>query len=78
MNEHDELLVIFMEECAEAAQQASKQIRFGSSNLSKELGDLLCMVDLMDKYGLLDQDEVMDQIEAKRKKLKNWSNLKIR
>jgi NTP pyrophosphatase (non-canonical NTP hydrolase) len=77
MTHEEELLVILMEECAEVAQEASKQIRFGQSNLNKELGDLLCMVDLLDKYEMLDEDVVMNQINAKREKLKIWSNLKV-
>ena len=81
MNKQEELLVILMEECAEVQQEASKLIRFGSEtwadvlNFEKEIGDLLCMIALAQEAGLLDEDAVMQAAEAKREKLKKWSNL---
>ena len=57
----DELLVILQEECAEVTQVISKIHRFGLYNfnpiteehnnnlLHKEVGDLLCMIELMKK-----------------------------
>ena len=79
--EKDELLTIFMEECAEATVEASKLIRFGSETLFNahkmevEVGDLLCMIDLLDEYGVIDLDEVNKHKNAKREKLKTWSEL---
>ena len=81
--EKDELLTIFMEECAEATVEASKLIRFGSETLADvhkmevEVGDLLCMIDLLDEYGVIDLREVASHREAKREKLKTWSSLKV-
>lgn len=81
MNQTEELLVILMEECAEVQQEASKLIRFGSEtwadvlNFEKEIGDLMCMVALCQKAGLIDEDAVMQAADAKREKLKKWSNL---
>ena len=81
MNKQEELLVILMEECAEVQQEASKLIRFGSDtwadvlNFEKEIGDLLCMIDLCHKQGLISEDSIIQAAEAKREKLKRWSNL---
>ena len=81
MNKQEELLVILMEECAEVQQEASKLIRFGSEtwadvlNFEKEIGDLMCVVALCQEAGLLDEDAVLQAAEAKRLKLKRWSNL---
>lgn len=78
IDEKEELLVIFMEECAEAQVEASKIIRFGSSNaINNEVGDLLCMVELLKEYGLIDMGMVNKATKAKREKLKKWSNLKL-
>ena len=81
MNQTEELLVILMEECAEVQQEASKLIRFGSEtwadvlNFEKEIGDLMCMVALAQEAGLIDEESVLQAAEAKREKLKKWSNL---
>lgn len=81
MNQQEELLVILMEECAEVQQEASKLIRFGSEtwadvlNFEKEVGDLLCMVQLCYEYNLISEDAIIQAAEAKREKLKRWSNL---
>lgn len=81
--EKDELLTVFMEECAEAIVEASKLIRFGSQTLTEvhkmevEVGDVLCMVDLLEQYGIIDLEQVITHVEAKREKLKTWSNLRV-
>jgi len=78
-----EALTIFMEECAEATVEASKLIRFGSETMADvhrmevEVGDLLCMIDMLDECGIIDLKEVASHREAKREKLKHWSNLKV-
>lgn len=80
--QRDEVLTIFMEECAEATVEASKLIRFGSETYFKsfkmesEIGDLLCMIDLLEEYGIIDLEEVEKHKNAKREKLKIWSNLR--
>ena len=73
----NELLTIIMEECAEIQVECSKMMRFDndSVNLEKELGDLICMLDIADDFEMLDWDEIEKQIPRKRKKLETWSNL---
>lgn len=82
IDEREELLVIFMEECAEASVEASKIIRFGQNDdeigsLSREIGDLLCMIDLLEEYGLINRTNLIQYSKAKREKLKKWSNLNL-
>jgi len=78
-----ELLVIFMEECAEASVEASKVIRFASDTstsiapLEREVGDLMCMVELLKEYNLINSEAVEQAKAAKREKLKKWSNLNV-
>lgn len=75
-----ELLVIAMEECNEVAIECSKILRFGFSkekekNLNGEVGDLMCMLQLMQEQGFLDVDKVDVAAEDKRKRLRKWSSL---
>jgi len=77
-----ETLVIAQEECAEVIQVISKIQRFGIDDanrqkLTAEVGDLLCMVDLMIEQNLIDAD-LTPAIEAKRTKLKKWSSIYAR
>ncbi len=74
-----------MEECAEVTQQASKILRFGKAPptqsekaLAKELGDLFCMIELLEEYGTVSRVAVDKNAEAKREKLKKWSNLPLK
>lgn len=74
-----ETLIIAQEECAEVIQVISKIQRFGISDdnrerLTAEVGDLLCMVDLLIEQNLIDAD-LTPAIENKRNKLKMWSKL---
>lgn len=76
----DELMVVLMEECGEVTQAASKCYRFGfdmynQSRLEKEIGDLLCMVDLLKEQNLISQVSLDHQIEYKRRKLTKYSTL---
>ena len=82
IDEKEELLVIFMEECAEASVEASKIIRFGQNDeevgsLVKEVGDLVCMINLLEEYGLINRNEINKYSLAKKEKLKKWSNLNV-
>ena len=82
IDEKEELLVIFMEECAEASVEASKVIRFGRNDeevgsLSREIGDLMCMINLLEEYGLINRNQINQYALAKKEKLKKWSNLNI-
>jgi NTP pyrophosphatase (non-canonical NTP hydrolase) len=79
----EELLIILMEECAEVTQKASKILRFGTTGgggreaLAKEIGDLVCMIELLEVYGVVSKIELNENTEAKREKLKEWSNLPL-
>ena len=80
--EHNtELLIILMEECAEVQQACSKILRYGDSissinSLTKELGDLQCMINLTQEY-LVNPTKVHESVYEKRRKLKKWSNIKL-
>jgi NTP pyrophosphatase (non-canonical NTP hydrolase) len=83
----NEALVILQEECAEVSQIISKIHRFGPDSkppisnetnltlLHKELGDLLCMINICLEKKLLDVELLERYAEEKREKLKLWSNL---
>ena len=87
MTKLEELLVILQEECAEVIQSASKCRRFGidnmytkgsgtqRENLTKEIGDLQCMIDLCIDYGVVEKADVDLAVLNKQEKLKEFSNL---
>ena len=71
-----ELLVITMEECSELIQECSKQIRFNSddlTNLQNEIGDVVCMIELLQNFGIVDNNKILTRVGAKKNKLKKWS-----
>ena len=81
-----EILVITQEECAEVIQEISKIFRFGideahkegmlhQEKLETEVGDLLCMINLMTQHGLIRSDQVTTAVENKQTKLKQWSKI---
>lgn len=82
-----EALDILQEECAEVIVAVSKISRFGLDNykpnkpltnrqhLAEELGDLICMIELMYELDIVDPTKVTEYSEAKREKLKKWSNI---
>ena len=76
-----ELLTITMEECAEVQQECSKMMRFGTMtnkyHLSKEIADLLAMIDLLQAYQVIDLGNVEDHKRMKWDKLKIYSNLNV-
>ena len=87
MNESQkEIFSIAQEECAEVIQAISKIQRFGiesehngvtnRAHLEEEVGDLLCMIHLMQSYGLVDWANVEKARTKKLDKLKQWSNIK--
>jgi NTP pyrophosphatase (non-canonical NTP hydrolase) len=79
MNKREELLVITMEECAEVSQACSKMLRFNEQvdyeNLQDEIGDLMCMVELLKEQGIVTNTQIAKRMEVKREKLKKWSSL---
>ena len=81
-----ELLVIAQEEAAEVIQEISKIFRFGIDashrdgiphrrKLEEEVGDLMCMIDLMIVHGLADPAEIDIARQAKISKLKQYSGI---
>ena len=73
-----ELMVITMEECGELIQACSKAIRcndYHNDTLKEEIGDVMCMIELIKSNGLITQREIDNQIQTKRMKLMKWSKL---
>lgn len=80
-----QILLICQEECAEVTQAISKVFRFGMDGehdgrtnrqrLIEEIGDLLCMIDLMTERNILDDDAVHRAVIQKRNKLMTWSDI---
>ena len=84
MNKLEEILTILSEECGEVVVEVSKHKRFGDSTykgktaldrLQLELGDVLCMIDLLYQEGYLDPDIMIEQAKTKKKKLEKWSTI---
>lgn len=83
-----EILLITQEECAEVTQAISKVFRFGfagkhngksnKERLEEELGDLLCMVDLIMTSYMADEAEVLKAKAKKAEKLNTWSSIKTK
>jgi NTP pyrophosphatase (non-canonical NTP hydrolase) len=88
-NETKEILCITQEECAEVSQAISKIFRFGPDqvkfdldktnreHLEEEIGDLLCMIDILIQKTILSDWNINEARINKLEKLKQWSNIKI-
>jgi NTP pyrophosphatase (non-canonical NTP hydrolase) len=86
-SKENEILNILQEECAEVIQMVSKCRRFGMDGthlkdggtnrerLTEEIGDVLCMLQLAQDFGIIDVTEVNDAAFCKLEKLKIWSNI---
>ena len=80
-----EILLIAQEECAEVVQAISKVFRFGMDDefkgitnrehLEEELGDLMCMIDLIIDSGMVSESAVMTARNEKMNKLKTWTSI---
>jgi NTP pyrophosphatase (non-canonical NTP hydrolase) len=80
-----EILLITQEECAEVTQAISKMFRFGADEFFKgmsnrqhfeeELGDLMCMIDLLIENGIVSEAAVMTAKNEKLNKLMQWSTI---
>ena len=79
-----EILIITAEECGEVVQAVSKLLRFGKENvaaysnvdrLNQEVGDLLCMVDLLIEFGIINQEAAWKSAKDKRLRLENYSSI---
>ena len=80
MDKQTEALIITMEECGELTQACSKVIRTNQKEeymreLTKEVGDVMCMIDLLVQNNLVDENDIKLCAKKKREKLKKWSNL---
>ena len=79
MDKLQELLTITMEECGELIQECSKAIRcnkyYNNDKLKEEIGDVQCMLDLLDEYDLVSHTEICGRIVSKENRLKKWSSL---
>ena len=85
-DQQKEVLVITQEEAAEVIQEISKVFRFGIDDrhrdgmthrerLQTEIGDLLCMIDLMIDHRLVDPTQIEIARQNKIQKLKRYSNI---
>jgi NTP pyrophosphatase (non-canonical NTP hydrolase) len=86
-NQVKEVFCIAQEECAEVTQAISKVFRFGMDaehpvtkkrnlqSLEEEVGDLLCMIDIMIEKCIISDSNVNAARKAKREKLKTWSGI---
>tara|TARA_B100000424_G_C22940820_1_gene500639 strand:- start:2280 stop:2552 length:273 start_codon:yes stop_codon:yes gene_type:complete len=85
INELQQLMIITAEECGELTQRCSKIIRKYSSKkeieeeqrvkLIEEVGDVLCMINLMVEHNITNWKELEDRVNVKKNKLKVWSSL---
>lgn len=82
MNKNEELLVITMEECGELIQACSKMLRGGEewkeenlASLQDEVGDVLCMIDLLIKSEVISEKKLSKRKLVKLQKLKQYSKL---
>jgi len=77
-----ELLTILQEECAEVIVEVSKIKRFGQDQqnidrLAKEVGDLVCMIELLQEWEVVSYSAVEDARQEKLLKLAKWSDLPL-
>ena len=74
-----QLLVLTMEECGELIQACSKALRkqelFEYQNLKDEIGDVMCMLELMQDWDVVSYAEIEERVSTKRAKLAKWSEL---
>jgi NTP pyrophosphatase (non-canonical NTP hydrolase) len=84
-NSEKQILLIAQEECAEVVQAISKVFRFGIDaeyngrtnyqRLTEEIGDLICMIELMVDKKIIDEFAIQKAAVLKRNKLEKWSNV---
>jgi NTP pyrophosphatase (non-canonical NTP hydrolase) len=80
MKKREELLIITAEECGELIQACSKVIRSNGKtkylkNLQDEVGDVVCMIELLIASDLVTEEQIADRVKEKKQKLKKWSLL---
>ena len=80
MEKLTELMIITMEEWGELTQACSKVLRtdfkdHALQDLKQEVADVVCMIELMKKNGLVDDSDIVQGIQNKMEKLEIYSNL---
>ena len=80
MEKLTELMIITMEECGELTQACSKVLRTDFKDhtlqdLKQEVADVVCMIELMKKNGLVNDSDIVQGIQRKMEKLEIYSNL---
>ena len=74
-----QLMVITMEECGELIQECSKNLRraeiFDRENFKSEVGDVMCMIELLVEWDVISWNEIEERVKLKRNKLSKWSEL---
>jgi NTP pyrophosphatase (non-canonical NTP hydrolase) len=80
LDARQQLMVITAEECGELVQVCSKILRQGTfdkkrEHLVEELGDVYCMIQLIQEWDIVSWQELEDRAEVKRAKLSKWSEL---
>ena len=74
-------MTITAEECGELTQVCMKILRRGEidqemrTKLIEEVGDVMCMIDLMHEHDILSFTDVEERIDIKKDKLRVWSDL---
>ena len=64
-----------MEECGELIQACSKMLRFNEeqdyTQLQDEIGDVMCMIEILRDGGLVSDKQIADRIKVKKENLKS-------
>jgi len=74
-------MAITAEECGELTQVCMKILRRGEidqnmrTKLIEEVGDVMCMIDLMHEHDIFSFTDVEERIDIKKDKLRVWSDL---
>jgi|TARA_B110000495_G_C23033142_1_gene615976 NTP pyrophosphatase (non-canonical NTP hydrolase) len=75
-----ELMILTAEECGELTQACMKIVRHGLephkvAALIEEVGDVQCLINLMQVHDIMTFEEVEERIAVKKAKLEKWSSL---
>ena len=79
-NNIKDALIITMEECGELTQACSKVIRSDgdekyTKRLRDEIGDVICMIEILKMAGIVTEEQILDRVKVKIKKLEKWSKI---
>ena len=59
----------------QACSKAMRKQDIEYENLKEEIGDVMCMLELLVEWDIVSWAEIEDRVEYKRNKLKQWSGL---